>query len=582
MDKPIHDRVTEYARYVVDNGRYPDTGGLCGELHILACKRHLDDIERQRTADFPYYWDVEASEHILKYAGMLTLSEGFKPKPLTLMSCQQFDVGCTFGWKKVSNDCRRFRRRYKSISRQQGKTMENGLIGTYIAGFSGYRQGKLFTAATKKRQSRLAWEEMSKFITADPDLAELFDIKDYKSLILAKQTECSIEALSREGGLDDGFRAIYISLDELHQQKDNSIYKALYNGTRSLPETLVSMISTRGKDLNSFCFEMDKYAQDVLRGASVAEDFFIDIYTMDKDDDIWDEKNWSKSCPFTCADEERLNTLRTDAQTAKDMGGMELTDFLVKSLNMWVYNTDNQYVDVDKFLACGTDRKLDYFTGRECYAGLDLSSGGDLTTLALEIPYIEDGRQKYYLWSHSFMPRARLQEHIKSDLAPYDIWEKEKLITVTGGMGDYKNDYMFIVKTLEELIEKYNLKLKAIGYDSHNADGFLSSLDIFGCPLVEIKQSARFLNDATSDLQLLVKQGDIEYDKNNGLLIWSFVNARVVANSFGEIKVDKEQGKRTRRIDPVDAAIDAHLIAMKPTVQIDLDDSIGKFMEMMG
>ena len=582
MDKPIHDRVTEYARYVVDNGRYPDTGGLCGELHILACKRHLDDIERQRTADFPYYWDVEASEHILKYAGMLTLSEGFKPKPLTLMSCQQFDVGCTFGWKKVSNDCRRFRRRYKSISRQQGKTMENGLIGTYIAGFSGYRQGKLFTAATKKRQSRLAWEEMSKFITADPDLAELFDIKDYKSLILAKQTECSIEALSREGGLDDGFRAIYISLDELHQQKDNSIYKALYNGTRSLPETLVSMISTRGKDLNSFCFEMDKYAQDVLRGASVAEDFFIDIYTMDKDDDIWDEKNWSKSCPFTCADEERLNTLRTDAQTAKDMGGMELTDFLVKSLNMWAYNTDNQYVDVDKFLACGTDRKLDYFTGRECYAGLDLSSGGDLTTLALEIPYIEDGRQKYYLWSHSFMPRARLQEHIKSDLAPYDIWEKEKLITVTGGMGDYKNDYMFIVKTLEELIEKYNLKLKAIGYDSHNADGFLSSLDIFGCPLVEIKQSARFLNDATSDLQLLVKQGDIEYDKNNGLLIWSFVNARVVANSFGEIKVDKEQGKRTRRIDPVDAAIDAHLIAMKPTVQIDLDDSIGKFMEMMG
>ena len=153
MDKPIHDRVTEYARYVTENGQYPDTGGLCGELHILACKRHLDDIERQRTADFPYYWDAEAAEHILRYAGMLTLSEGFKPKPLILMSCQQFDVGCTFGWKKVSNDCRRFRRRYKSISRQQGKTVENAILGTYIAGFSGYRQGKLFTAATKKRQS---------------------------------------------------------------------------------------------------------------------------------------------------------------------------------------------------------------------------------------------------------------------------------------------------------------------------------------------------------------------------------------------------------------------------------------------
>ncbi len=66
------------------------------------------------------------------------------------------------------------------------------------------------------------------------------------------------------------------------------------------------------------------------------------------------------------------------------------------------------------------------------------------------------------------------------------------------------------------------------------------------------------------------------------MFIWSFVNAQVVANSFGEIKVDKEQGKRNKRIDPVDAAIDAHLIAMKPTVQIDLDSSIGKFMDLMG
>jgi phage terminase large subunit-like protein len=264
------------------------------------------------------------------------------------------------------------------------------------------------------------------------------------------------------------------------------------------------------------------------------------------------------------------------------MGGMELADYLTKCQNMWVQQTDNQYIDVEAFRNCGTDRKLDYFAGRECYAGLDLSSGGDLTTLALEIPFVEDGRQKYYLWSHSFMPRARLQEHIKSDLAPYDCWQSEKLITVTGGTGDYKNDYLFIVKELEELIKKYDLKLKAIGYDSHNADGFLSSLDIFGCPLVEIKQSARFLNDATCDLQLLVKQGDIEYDKRNELFIWSFVNAKVVANSFGEIKVDKEQGKRNKRIDPVDAAIDAHLIAMKPTVQIDLDSSIGKFMDLMG
>ena len=93
------DRVTEYARQVVSTGRYPDTGQLCGQLHVLACQRHLNDLARQRTAAFPYYWDEEAAERVLNYAETLTLSEGAEPKPLRLMGCQAFDIGCTFGWK---------------------------------------------------------------------------------------------------------------------------------------------------------------------------------------------------------------------------------------------------------------------------------------------------------------------------------------------------------------------------------------------------------------------------------------------------------------------------------------------------
>ena len=141
-----------------------------------------------------------------------------------------------------------------------------------------------------------------------------------------------------------------------------------------------------------------------------------------------------------------------------------------------------------------------------------------------------------------------LQEHIKSDLAPYDIWEKKRKVDNRhGGVGVIirKTTYLFIVKRLEELIEKYDLKLKAIGYDSHNADGFLSSLDIFGCPLVEIKQSARFLNDATSDLQLLIKQGDVEYDKGNGCLYGHLSMRRWLQTRSGKSRLTKEQGNET-------------------------------------
>jgi phage terminase large subunit-like protein len=108
------------------------------------------------------------------------------------------------------------------MARQNGKTFENGIMGTYIAGFGGYHYGKLFTVATKKRQARLAWEEMSKFIGIDDDLKYdreknpdgYFEVKDYKSVIEAVKTNCTIEALSKEAGLDDGFRSIFSSIDE--------------------------------------------------------------------------------------------------------------------------------------------------------------------------------------------------------------------------------------------------------------------------------------------------------------------------------------------------------------------------------
>ncbi len=580
-----NDRVTSYARYVVKTGRYPDTGDLCGELHILACKRHLRDLERERTRDFPYYWDPDAAGRVIGYAETLTLAEGSTPKPLKLMDCQAFDVGCTFGWKKVQNGMRRFRQRYKSISRQQGKTMENGIMGTYVAGFGGYNHGKLFTVATKKRQARLAWEEMAKFVQIDPELGELFDVKDYKSTIIALETLCTIEALSRESGLDDGFRSIFSSIDELHQHKDNKIYKAIYNGTRSLPETLVSMITTRGDQLNSFCKEMDDYCKKILQGLVTADDFFVDIYCLDEKDNIWDEKNWAKACPFTCADPERLETLRQDAQRAKDMGGKELRDFLTKCLNMWVKNTDDQFVDPDAWQACGSDRRLAAIVEagyRDCWVGLDLSSGGDLTTLALDFQL---GGGKHYLYSHSFMPRGRLEEHVETDLAPYDLWEQMGLITVTGGSTDFMNDYKFIVSHLTELRERFGLNFLGIGIDPHNAAGVMQDLEAFGCPVVLITQSARNLNDATVAIQLLTKSKALEYDVKNELLTWSMTNAAITRNSFEEIKVDKKPGAKFKRIDPVDAIIDAHACMLLSTGgegSVDLDNELEAYLEMMG
>ena len=139
---PLWDRVTRYASEVVA-GKV-----VAGKLHILACERHLKDLKRRRTKDFPYYYDPARAMEIIDYAETLTIAEGESPKPLKLLDCQAFDLGCTFGWFKVANNKRRFRRRYKSIARQQGKTMENGIMGTYIGAFGGYNYGKLTPSLT--------------------------------------------------------------------------------------------------------------------------------------------------------------------------------------------------------------------------------------------------------------------------------------------------------------------------------------------------------------------------------------------------------------------------------------------------
>lgn len=571
----VQDRATLHAERVV-SGQEPSC-----LTHRMACERHLNEIAKQGTKEFPFVWCPEKSEKILRYAEMLTIAEGAQPRPVRLHDFQCFDLGLPFGWVHAETGFRRIRRKYKSVARQNGKTFENGITGSYIANWGGYNFGKLFTAATKKRQARIAWEEIQKFITVDKDLQALFDVKDYKSLIIAKRTGCTIEALSRESGLDDGFRAIFCSVDEIHQHKDNGIYKALYNGQASLDEALISMITTRGKSLNSFCREMDDYCLQILAGTAEADDFFVDIYTLDKEDDPFDESVWYKANPHLVTVPSALEQLRRDAQTAKQMGGFEMSDYMTKRQNLWYEYGDTQYIMPNEWKLGRTEMTIENMRGRRCFAGLDLSSGGDLTSLALLFP-LDDG--KIYVWSHSYIPAKRLEEHIITDTAPYDVWAKSGLLTPSEAVGGLKNDYLQIVADLKELQEKFEINIACIGYDPHNADAFLEELDTLGAPLLEVKQSARFLSDTTVDFALEVKAGNVLYDQRNALMSWSIVNAKKTKNSFGEIKVDKEVNARHARIDVVDAIIDAHVAYRKSSKEEtpDYETVVEDYLKKMG
>jgi phage terminase large subunit-like protein len=86
-------------------------------------------------------------------------------------------------------------------------------------------------------------------------------------------------------------------------------------------------------------------------------------------------------------------------------------------------------------------------------------------------------------------------------------------------------------------------------------------------------------------VQLLTKSGQLEYDHRNELLTWSMINAAVVRNSFEEIKVDKKPGARFKRIDPVDAIIDAHALMLISTggeAPVDVSEALDDYLATMG
>ena len=98
-------RVHDYAQDVID-------GKIIAGPHVRdACARHQRDLENLSDR---YYFDQEAADRACSFfPDLLSHYEGqFADKPFELLDWQQFIVGSLYGWKRLDNDKRRFRRAY--------------------------------------------------------------------------------------------------------------------------------------------------------------------------------------------------------------------------------------------------------------------------------------------------------------------------------------------------------------------------------------------------------------------------------------------------------------------------------------
>jgi len=557
-----------------------------GKKHVWACERFLRDLERIGTPEFPYIWDEQRADKIVKWFALLKHTKGaLAGTPIILTPWQKFRECQIYGWIHRETGRRRFRKAFTEVARKNAKSqMEAGeaLYELGITSSQNHEVNEIYTAGVKRDQSKIVFDECD-LMTKGTLIRSKFNFK--RDCIEHLKTGSFIKALSKEDGKSgDGTNPAFLIIDEYHQHPTTDFYDlALGSNTK---EPLLSIITTAGKDLTYPCYTQEYDYCSKLLDPSVDvhnDEYFVDICEADPGDDIGSEDTWKKANPIRGYFAEGLQKIKGDYEVAKQIPE-KMIAFLTKVLNMWVQAKDNGYMDMAKWKACEVKELPIDVTGRPVYVGFDLSSKIDLTSVAFIIPYQStdldaQGKPvvKYVMWTHSFIPTAdKLREHIIKDKMPYDAWERLGYLTLTNTPIVDQN---FVMKYILDECEKYNLDIQCLCFDPANASKIMMDLSDQGYTVEEVFQSHKSLNESTQGFREQVFAGNVAYT-HNPLLNYAMSNA-VIRTNNGLIKIDKDA--TTKRIDPIDATLAAFKLALYHDFEAEnINDYVAKFLEEIG
>lgn len=542
----VFQRVWEYAHDVVEG-------------HIVACQKHkwaaqrfIDDMYKLEEESSPYYFDMEILEDFDEWAKQFIHAEGILAnQPIILNDFQLFLAANIFGFRKKSNDARRFRKVYIQLARKNAKSQFLALIATYET-FLSDEKHRVYIAGWSKEQSDEVYGAVHEQIRNAEILKGTY--KDSYGKITRIKTSSIIQPLSKEARkLGDGKNPSVGIVDEYHAHETSEIYDVLISGMVARKSPLMVVITTAGFNLSRPCYKEYEYTSRILDPDLPAvenDDYFVMICELDKDDDIKDERNWAKANPIVTTYEEGLVSLRSDLKTALEQPE-KMRSFLTKNMNIWVDKRDNGYMVMSKWNACGRTIEWEEFRGKEVVIGLDLSAKIDLTSVTFEVK-----DETYKIKSHSFMPEDTLTVKISTDKVPYDKWVKEGWVTTTPGA---VVDYSFIKEFIKEKERNHGIIIREICADPWNATQFMQDMEAEGYTVVEIRQGIQTLGGPTKDFREQVYLGNLEHD-NSPVFSWSVNNAVTRQDANENIMLDKS--KSTERIDPIASAINAHVRSM--------------------
>lgn len=571
--KNILDRATAYALSVV-NGEI-----IAGPYVRGACQRHLNDLERVRDNDssFPYYYDEKASfDAVDFFKKILCLNGGqYEGKPFILFPWECFIVGSIFGWKRCTDDMRRFRVAFIETAKGSGKSPICAGVGLKGLCADKEQRAEIYAAATFKDQAMVLFRDAIAFYDQSPELQKRLiasGVGEKRWKLSYPQNNAFFRVISSEKKGQSGPRPHMALLDEIHEHRDGTVIEMLRAGFKFRRQPLSFMITNSGHDKTSVCWEYHDMGVKVALGQIENNEFFSYICSLDeedlKDDQYLDDETlWPKVNPSLEYGLPGYDYIRSQIVEARGLPSKMAT---VKRLCFCIWTeAENPAISREAWMACqDKDYPVDILKGRRAWGGLDLSAVNDLTAFALmfEPGYIEmelvNGvwtpcnrvfdpfwRLKVWFW----IPGVGLHKKSDQDHVPYIAWRDAGYINAI----DRKTvDYEFVITDLVDICSEYNVQ--KIAFDRWKKKDFDKEMSRLGVELpemVEFGQGYQSMSPAIKIFETKLIEGQMRHD-GNPCLTWCSANVVAIEDAAENKKYDKSRS--IGRIDGIIATVMAH------------------------
>jgi phage terminase large subunit-like protein len=523
----------------------------------LAVQRHFNDLER----DFEHYFDETAADTVLEFFSFLQHSKGeWAGQIFELEPWQIFQVYMLFGWKHKETGMRRFRTFYLEVARKNGKTTLAAGIGLYLMDGDDEPGAEIYAAATKFDQAKICHVEAERMVKSSIFLKDHLEV--HVNNIFNEYTNSFFRPLGRDHDSLDGLNTHGCIIDEVHAHKTRDLWDVIETSTGARRQSLIFAITTAGFNRQTLCFELHDHTKKILEGAITDDTFLGFIYTIDEEDDWEDESLWIKANPNLNVSV-KLDDLQAKAKRAKEIPSA-LNSFLRLHLNVWT-ESETRWIPQKTWMTCAEACDLDSLKGQLCYGGLDLSSNKDITAFVLCFPPTPT-RVNYIVLCRFFIPKSNMTIRVHNDRVPYDVWERQGLLTATPGTSI---DYNYIINQIGQDVRDYDLA--EIAFDRWGATKIVQDLADLGFEKPEDNPHAqRFLipfgqgyismNSPMKELENLILAGKISHG-GNPVLSWMASNVVVSEDPAGNIKPDKKRS--IEKIDGIVAMIMALDRALK-------------------